>query len=322
MENVDYSLLNKSFYKDTRIKIATYGCSWTAGAYYPARSERKPNESVSIEAWPMHLANFLDPEEYVIYNFALGGSSIDWTAYALTEMHHLFDVNIVQFTEPNRYCWVRPEFRQKSWADHMIPTLEYDEKLKTHTLFNQPHPTNYNWFYERPDTIRTFVKNTIDDPNYRPLGGDLDDEEWARGWLRRFSWPLERNRYCAMVNYIYDIGDISYFHTENSRRLLPIDGSWSMQKELGDKKFYTLSAKPLGDGSHFGKKGCMLQAQIMWEKIQQVLADKASGKNKNFLEGRRDYEKITKQRIQLEAENIYDTEGVPQAGFGNDFIYD
>lgn len=93
------------------MKIATFGCSWTAGLRgIKDKGDTRYNETTYV-SWPEELAKLLP--QHTIHNYGRGGLSNQAIMFFFKKFSHLYDYNIVKLTAGCRWVSIHKSFKME-----------------------------------------------------------------------------------------------------------------------------------------------------------------------------------------------------------------
>ncbi len=93
------------------MKIATYGCSWTAGMGGVKDQGDDRYKETAYVSWPEELSKLLPND--TIHNYGRGGISNQAIMYFFKKFSHLYDYNIVKLTAGCRYSSIHKSFKME-----------------------------------------------------------------------------------------------------------------------------------------------------------------------------------------------------------------
>lgn len=219
------------------IKIATYGCSWTAGVY-------TNNKETHYACWPKELAKILPSAE--IHNYSKGGISNLAILYLFEKMHKNYDINIVKMTCPYRYTFFKDNFEIKIEKQNdnyysLSRSVDYDILNLTSSGFN---PSYVKGFWKNTK-INLLWKNLFN--VYNEEVADIQSIALAKYFLNQSDFvfchfheylynflPSTKNNIKDFDGYIFDNGH--HLTNEGAKK----EAEWIAKKILTNTKSFSI----------------------------------------------------------------------------------
>ena len=230
------------------MKIATIGCSWTAGIYRnwsldqsaPDQKQKIPDED--FVCWPREMGK-LKPE-WQIDNFAIPGSNTLIGIYILDQIKSQYDKVIFQVTTADRYTsWVE-NTNFSSFLENYSPNVRmFTDKLLSNVIIYDAH-------YEKPAVYESLKVNSV----------VKKENQFINYYYYRTTDEMFDINHKALINYAKQNADIVFSHPKNNF-------CDSIEDMLGEKQFDRFVCD---QGRHFGLKGAQWQAQYMINQINTL----------------------------------------------------
>jgi hypothetical protein len=215
------------------MKIAVFGCSWSAGI------STLSDQNGKVLNWPYFLAK---KTGWTIENYALGGSCIRWSLNNLISfLKEKKDYYIIfQVTSPYRLTYNTPEYNYKNFRDNVFDNYyQYDATVRNCVLTYQAHyVNNKNWHKKHGIKIDKNVLNM-----YELM-------------IRYYPDDYFNNDCLSTINYIKTLSNLTFTHCKSST----IDNDVFAIEDKFGKKFNKFL---FDEGKHFNAEGLNYQADFI-----------------------------------------------------------
>lgn len=212
------------------IYLNIYGCSWSHGVKHLDYGR----------SWPYYLSYML-PKNVIIRNFAILGSSLEYSIFQLHNNKNNSNINIFQITNPYRFS---------IWNDNYF-------------VVDNMNQVTSNYF--------DFAKDNLYD-QYNSYGfSNLDEDKEIKKWFKRYidlgtqkSRTIDINR-IANIFYILNNTDYCFgYITDKTITECNID---CIDKEIPINEYSK------DNGNHFDQTGNKLLANYVYKRISKKLED-------------------------------------------------
>jgi len=220
------------------MRIATFGCSWTHGV----------NTVDNNYSWPEAISE--KNKDLYVHNYALGGSSLSFQLFCMTEVlrHKSYDKIIFQFTVPGRLTYFPEDCDVLKW--HRNYTGNYSR-------FNHD-----DGMYR---TINCITKGHSSLPKRDSFWTTKEKYNLMKSYYGNMPKEIYRTEYTAMLEYIEKRVDLCFFHNED---ILKFDKFAVINEEVKQEGGQILLDSFIADnGEHYNKAGCKWIADWVLEKI-------------------------------------------------------
>jgi len=220
------------FLQRDKMKIATFGCSWTHGTW--------PDNF----SWAYELAK-LDSTLY-IDDYSKGGTSLDWSISQLLKTKNTtYDYKIIQITAPYRFTFAHNsiDYQKFRWQRRSNCITYSDDIHNEFILFNNgpsnQNDENYWWKQKEIDTLSRIIYSCI------------DEEYMDLQWLNNIKFA---QTHCNLI----------LFHFEEHCQKANIDGSMSSERIIGND----FNDHCIDDGYHLDESGSKKIAEWIYKRIK------------------------------------------------------
>ena len=224
------------------MKIATFGCSWTAGV---ANLDDHYSWSQSIS------------KHHEVDNYAIGGSSLSFQVYCFNKVlkHENYDKVIFQFTTPGRL----------TYFPHGYDIFAHHKR----------YTKNYSMFSMEDGSYRTLnciTKGHSSLPKRHAFWTSKEKYNLMKAYYSTVPWEIYATEYMALVEYIASRVDLCFFHNEDpfkfSKDLDKSNSHPVMHNEVRKRSGQELLDSFIADeGDHYNKQGCDWVADWVLENI-------------------------------------------------------
>jgi hypothetical protein len=220
------------------MKIAVFGCSWSAGV--PTLTD----QNGKILNWPYFLAK---KTGWTVENYALGGSCIKWSLNNLVSLlkEKKDYYTIFQVTNPYRLTYNKLEYSYKNFRDNVFDNYyQYNATIRNFVLTYQAHYVNDKCWHKNNGIV--VDKNIL---------------KMYETMIKYYPKEYFNNDYLSTINYIKTLSNLTFAHKKRLETNV-----LSIEDKFGEKfnKFC------FDKGYHFNVEGLDYQADFIKNLIDNT----------------------------------------------------